>query len=172
VFTSNNGDKYYGQWRHGEKHGFGTHVWGDFADNGAEFAHYFSAPWRQKAAGGDATGERYAGQWSYGKKHGLGTYTWSDGDVFEGQWEHGKKVVKEETLATVFAGLTGQLSHMAARAWVGLGLGADEQQDPAALLWGAREISDFWGAQEISNSASAKEEQQEHPPGSKKIVDL
>ena len=157
MFTSNNGDKYYGQWRHGEKHGFGTHVWGDFADNGA---------------GVGSTGERYAGQWSYGKKHGLGTYTWSDGDVFEGQWEHGKKVVKEETLATVFAGLTGQLSHMAARAWVGLGLGADEQQDPAALLWGAREISDFWGAQEISNSASAKEEQQEHPPGSKKIVDL
>ena len=156
MFTSNDGDKYDGQWRHGEKHGFGTHVWGDFADNGAV----------------GSTGERYAGQWSYGKKHGLGTYTWSDGDVFEGQWEHGKKVVKEETLATVFAGLTGQLSHMAARAWVGLGLGADEQQDPAALLWGAREISDFWGAQEISNSASAKEEQQEHPPGSEKIVDL
>ena len=64
-----------------------------------------------------------------------GTYTWSDGDVFEGQWEHGKKVVKDETLATVFAGLTGQLSHMAARAWVGLGLGADEHQGPAALLW-------------------------------------
>jgi hypothetical protein len=70
-----------------------------------------------------------------------GTYTWSDGDVFEGQWEHGKKVVKDETLATVFAGLTGQLSHMAARAWVGLGLGADEHQGPAAFSVLARLVA-------------------------------
>jgi len=55
-----NGDAYYGQWHHNDRHGFGVQVYRD--------------------------GSRYCGNWSKGQRNGMGVMLYQNGVMYEGQW--------------------------------------------------------------------------------------
>ena len=73
-YRYDNGDRYRGEWKKGEKHGFGTYVW--------------------------TNGHRYEGQWLAGQKSGSGQYTWSNGDRYVGEF-HGGDYHGEGTLTYI-----------------------------------------------------------------------
>jgi hypothetical protein len=54
---------YKGQWKHGQRHGYGTHT--------------YTCP----------NSQVYKGQWKDGAKNGEGTLTFSDGTFFKGHWK-------------------------------------------------------------------------------------
>ncbi|TNV71854.1 hypothetical protein FGO68_gene8549 [Halteria grandinella] len=58
------GDTYYGEWKHDKTNGQGKYTWPD--------------------------GEIYEGQWQDGNKHGQGKYTYPNGETHEGQWQDNK----------------------------------------------------------------------------------
>ena len=64
TFTSDNGDKYVGEWKDGKGHGQGTYTY--------------------------ASGDKYVGEHKDGKKHGQGTYTLANGDKYVGEYKDGK----------------------------------------------------------------------------------
>jgi hypothetical protein len=61
----NNGDKYVGEFRYGERHGQGLYTYSD--------------------------GSSYEGQWKNGLEHGQGKHTSKDGISYEGEWKAGKR---------------------------------------------------------------------------------
>lgn len=54
---------YIGEWKAGEKNGYGKFTWSD--------------------------GEEYEGEWLDGVMHGVGTFTWANGNVYKGEWKRG-----------------------------------------------------------------------------------
>lgn len=61
-FSYLNGDKYQGQWKHGQMQGMGKY-------------EYYN-------------GDRYEGQFHLNKKDGTGTYVWEDKRSYVGQWKN------------------------------------------------------------------------------------
>jgi hypothetical protein len=57
VYTYDNGDRYEGEWKNGERHGKGTM---DYAD-----------------------GNKYTGTWVNGEKLGQGVFIWDNGDRYK-----------------------------------------------------------------------------------------
>ena len=68
TYYWNDGDKYEGNWIHGERTGKGTYYYSD--------------------------GDKYVGDFVDGYFHGKGTYYWTDGDRYEGDWLNGKRTGK------------------------------------------------------------------------------
>jgi hypothetical protein len=64
IHEYDDGSKYVGEWKDGERHGQGTYTF--------------------------ANGNNYVGEWKDGKRHGQGTFTWADGDKYVGQWKDDK----------------------------------------------------------------------------------
>ena len=63
TWTSEDGDKYVGEFKDGNRHGQGTHTYTD--------------------------GRKYVGEYKDGKRYGQGTFTFVDGSVVEGIWKDG-----------------------------------------------------------------------------------
>ncbi len=66
TYTTNNGDKYVGEFKDGKRHGKGT----------LTFPH----------------GGVYVGEFQNDKEHGRATYTRSSGEIWKGIWENGTLV--------------------------------------------------------------------------------
>jgi MORN repeat len=78
-----NGIIYQGQWKHGERHGRGVHVW----PNNSIYYGY----WKNGMANGfgrliHSDGDVYEGEWKNNKAHGEGDYYHYDGAVYRGCW--------------------------------------------------------------------------------------
>lgn len=70
IYTWANGDRYEGEYVAGKRHGQGTRTWGLKSD------------W---------AGDRYEGSYRHGFFHGRGVYEWANGDRYEGVWIDGKR---------------------------------------------------------------------------------
>lgn len=66
IIDFQNGDKYEGDWKDGQKHGQGVYTW--------------------------KNGDRYEGGWKNGKAHGKGVFTRADGTKNDGEFENGSLV--------------------------------------------------------------------------------
>ena len=78
------GNKYIGQWFHGEYEYYGTFIW---VNKGAKYVGQYNLG--QKHGQGTMTypdGGEYAGEWDYGKRQGQGTMTYPDGAQYVGEW--------------------------------------------------------------------------------------
>ncbi|MCB1173797.1 MAG: hypothetical protein KDK39_09540 [Leptospiraceae bacterium] len=64
TYVWEDGSKYVGQWKEGQRSGNGTYLW--------------------------ASGDKYAGEFVNGDCEGNGVYTWKNGAHYEGQWKAGK----------------------------------------------------------------------------------
>ena len=83
---------YTGQFKHGQKNGFGIKTW----PNGDTYAGQFINDYKE----GDGIyrwgkesptpNDVYIGQFRQDQRWGLGTYHWSNGDKYSGQWEADK----------------------------------------------------------------------------------
>jgi hypothetical protein len=76
-----------GQWRHGQKHGFGEYT-------SADGLRYIGQ-WEDSKRHGQGTQEyanndKYEGWWYRGLCSGLGTYHFADGSRYEGAWANGR----------------------------------------------------------------------------------
>lgn len=60
-------EKYTGEWKDGQPHGFGIHIWLD-------------------AKGNKQLRNRYVGQWAYGKRNGQGEFYYANGSKYKGEW--------------------------------------------------------------------------------------
>jgi hypothetical protein len=85
VFYFQNGDKYDGEWRHGQKNGNGTLYY----NNGEKYI----GEWRHDKKSGNGIhyykfGETYEGEWRNDMKHGKGIYKWKNGNTYEGEWKN------------------------------------------------------------------------------------
>ena len=65
TYTSDNGEKYVGEWRDDKRHGQGTNTF--------------------------ASGEKYVGEWKDGERHGQGSNNWAFGDKYVGEWKDDKR---------------------------------------------------------------------------------
>jgi len=63
-YTWNDGTKYIGEYKNGEKNGQGTVTW--------------------------TSGDKYFGEWINDRRSGQGTYTWANGDIYNGRFKDGK----------------------------------------------------------------------------------
>ena len=106
-----NGDKYVGEMRNGQRHGFGILTYangekyeGEFKDdkmNGRGTytwanGNKYEGDWVNDARTGRGThtwanGEKYEGDWVNGNMNGRGTRTWPNGEKYEGEYKDGKK---------------------------------------------------------------------------------
>lgn len=83
-----NGEKYFGEWNDGQKHGYGVFKW----PGGAKH----KGGWKDGMAHGHGVhtwpdGEKHDGEYKDGKKHGQGVHTWPDGSNYVGEYKDGKK---------------------------------------------------------------------------------
>mmetsp|Transcript_7363 Transcript_7363/g.16110 ORF Transcript_7363/g.16110 Transcript_7363/m.16110 type:complete len:480 (+) Transcript_7363:200-1639(+) len=106
------GIKYRGQWRGGEKHGYGVlerpdglRYEGQFADNhvhghgvlyNKDSKVVYQGQWEVGRAQGQgqawqSDGSSYEGEWQQDRKTGRGTEIWPDGAAYEGEFLHGVK---------------------------------------------------------------------------------
>jgi hypothetical protein len=89
---------YSGNWKNGQKHGYGTEKWEDGTIYEGDFQE------GQKHGNGKFTwpdGASYEGQFKLNSIHGLGTHTWGDGRMFVGGWKDNKmhgKLLTPKTL--------------------------------------------------------------------------
>merc|ERR1711879_719068 len=66
TYTWTNGNEYTGEFKMGNKEGYGSMIWND--------------------------GTIYNGNWKNGKRHGYGTIKYArTGNIYEGEWLNGKK---------------------------------------------------------------------------------
>lgn len=104
--TWEDGSKYEGEWKNGERHGKGTFYYtngdkyiGDWVRDvqHGKGIYYFQNGERYEGdyADGERTGkgiyvypngDKYVGQFKNGWQEGTGTFTWQNGAVYEGQW--------------------------------------------------------------------------------------
>jgi hypothetical protein len=109
IYTSQNGDKYSGQWKGGTWSGYGTLTlisgngyFGQFEDGKFNGTGTYTWPDGRKYIGqfkddlfnGQGTytwpnGEKYVGRFEGGDFNGQGTYTWPDGEKYVGRFEGG-----------------------------------------------------------------------------------
>lgn len=87
--------EYVGEWRDGEKNGFGKFSWSD--------GDFYSGEWKAGVMHGTgefkwACGDVYVGEWKDGVIDGVGKMTWKSGEYYDGEWKagvrHGKGVYK------------------------------------------------------------------------------
>jgi len=88
TYEFQNGDKYEGEWRFGERNGQGTYT---FADGGKQVGE-----WKDGVPNGQGTrifseGDKYVGEFKDGKRNGQGTYTYADGNKYVGEFKDGKR---------------------------------------------------------------------------------
>ena len=67
TYTFSDGDKYIGEYQHGEKHGQGTYIY-----------NY---------------GDKYEGGFKNGLRHGQGTYTFADGHIIKGYFKNNLRLL-------------------------------------------------------------------------------
>ena len=85
THTWTNGDKYFGEWINERRTGQGTYIWA----NGDIYIGRFKDG---KLVGhGTITytdGNKYIGKYNNGKRHGQGTHTWANGDKYVGEYKN------------------------------------------------------------------------------------
>ena len=82
----NTGDRYEGELKFGEAHGWGTFAWGD----GTVYIGEFTDGLRHGHGQQNFTnGDNYSGDWKYGHMHGKGVYDWTDGSKYVGSFAAG-----------------------------------------------------------------------------------
>jgi hypothetical protein len=110
-FKFTDGATYEGQFKDGQRHGFGRQIWQDGSVyegiwrqdkcNGtgrlinAE-GHIYFGDWRDDKAEGQGTfkhtdGTKYVGEWKNDVQNGRGIETWADGSVYEGMYKDSLK---------------------------------------------------------------------------------
>ena len=109
VYTFANGDKYKGEWKNEQKHGYGgmivlptddrpssmiyTGGWKNNMHHGYGIMIATNLNYFIKTCLGDTTTSappnKYEGQWMLGQPHGRGTLYFDDGDKYEGGWNDG-----------------------------------------------------------------------------------
>ena len=85
-YTSDNGNKYVGEWKDDKQHGQGTYTW----VSGEKYVGEFKD--RKKHGQGTNTyvnGDKYVGEFKDGKRHGQGTYTYANGETDKGYYVNG-----------------------------------------------------------------------------------
>ncbi|CEP03464.1 unnamed protein product (mitochondrion) [Plasmodiophora brassicae] len=104
---------YVGEWKMGERHGFGVQVFDDQSSYEGEWRNdvpgggtgtFFYADgseyvgqWKGGKRDGkgrmtyEKSGAEYDGEWRNGRRHGQGTYRMKTGNRYEGSWAHGKQ---------------------------------------------------------------------------------
>ena len=92
-----NGNRYVGEWKEGQPHGYGTYTWPE----GDSYVGLFVNGMRH----GQGTyvwpdGDKYVGEFHLGDMHGLGTYLFAKGDVLGGIWSDGVLIQPTETTVT------------------------------------------------------------------------
>jgi hypothetical protein len=105
-----NGNKYWGQFNHDKRHGYGVFILG----KGSEWAgNKYAGQWKDDMRHGDGTytfadGTEYTGKWEFNFMHGQGTMKYYNGAVFAGEWRNGWKYKGKYTLGkdTQWAGNT------------------------------------------------------------------
>jgi hypothetical protein len=65
-------EKYTGEWKDGQPHGFGIHIWLD-------------------SKGNKQLRNRYVGQWAFGKRNGHGEFYYANGSKYKGEWANDLK---------------------------------------------------------------------------------
>jgi hypothetical protein len=88
VYTTDNGDKYIGEFKDESYYGHGTYI---FA-NGDKYVGEFKK--NSKHGQGTLTysaGDKYFGEFKDGVKHGHGTYIFANGDKYVGEFKKGSK---------------------------------------------------------------------------------
>ena len=104
TYAHANGDKYVGDYRHGNRNGQGTYYY--LADNqfkGDKYVGEFKDGKRHgrgtyyHLANNNRKGRKYVGGYKDGKPHGRGTVTYADGRVLQGLWKYGKFQSAQET---------------------------------------------------------------------------
>ena len=88
TLVMSNGDTYTGDWKEGERHGKGTHVWKESGDT-------YHGDWMEGQPHGSGTlvmsnGDKYTGDWKAGQPHGSGMQAMPNGDTYTGNWKEGK----------------------------------------------------------------------------------
>ena len=88
TFRWANDDQYLGEWLDGKIHGNGTKIWKD----GRKYVGNF----KNDKLHGEGTllypdGKKYVGEFINGKRHGKGTFTYSDGTAFIGKFVNGEQ---------------------------------------------------------------------------------
>ncbi len=82
-----NGDKYFGQFKDGKRHGHGIYTFSD--------GDKYSGEWKDNVMHGRGVytyedGSKYDGEWRGNEMHGSGVFHYSDGGVYEGGFKEGK----------------------------------------------------------------------------------
>ena len=91
IFTDDgySGDKYVGEWRDDNRHGWGTYYF--LADNEFKGDKYegdhVNGSYNGKGTYTWANGDKYIGNFKDGYRHGQGAYFYGDGGVQEGIWK-------------------------------------------------------------------------------------
>ena len=92
-FTVGDGDSYTGDWKNGQRHGFGTYLWGKKSEwFGAKYIGYFE----YDKQGGQGSlilpsGDKYVGEFKGGKIHGKGVWFFTDGSRYIGRFKEGER---------------------------------------------------------------------------------
>jgi len=92
AYEYDDGTKYVGEWKDGEKHGQGIYTGKSCTYDGE---------WRHGKRHGQGTDSwnaswsysKYVGRWADGEHHGLGIYTWKNEGrqgKYEGEWTYGR----------------------------------------------------------------------------------
>eukprot|EP01118_Nematostelium_gracile_P002162 TRINITY_DN12392_c0_g1_i1.p1 TRINITY_DN12392_c0_g1~~TRINITY_DN12392_c0_g1_i1.p1 ORF type:complete len:361 (-),score=50.07 TRINITY_DN12392_c0_g1_i1:19-1101(-) len=106
------GDRYYGDWKGDQKHGYGIFIWSDQkkeyhgewkCDKREGYGRYmykdgthYEGQWKEDKRNGTGTyswpdGRQYCGQWKDHRKNGRGAHIWPDGSRYVGQWKDGSR---------------------------------------------------------------------------------
>ena len=106
-YVWNDGDKYTGSWRDGNRHGLGTHIYANGAKYIGEFegdekhgqgswylpnGDKFEGEWKFNERNGEGiyiwanSGNKYIGSYLDDKKTGKGTFIWQDNTIYVGSW--------------------------------------------------------------------------------------
>ena len=107
AINLDDGREYIGDWKNGERHGYGTTEWSDGRKYAGSYIKDYEEgigklTWNKGKAmyqgdfnnglpegegeSVDEKNNRYIGQFLEGKKHGKGKIEYSDGSTYEGQW--------------------------------------------------------------------------------------
>jgi len=78
------GAVYSGEWRTGQRHGYGLLKWPD----GGVYEGQFNEGWASgKGRFNHSNGDVYVGEWVNDRAHGHGKFLHKDGDSYVGQWQ-------------------------------------------------------------------------------------
>lgn len=96
LYVFKNGARYLGDWRCGQKVGFGKFFYPDGST--------YKGQWKRDARHGNGVytyqnGDTYDGAWYKGERHGVGTYTFAEDDCkFLGTWKNGRRMGPAEVV--------------------------------------------------------------------------